>query len=304
MTRIMTLAEYSLSAISLMGVNSVYSEVIYTDIEDIELDFNNAFCFLDIDDNGTDDFQFIKFSGSYTWSSSFGETQLRNFDWIIIQPQTSAGITVNEIAGYSFTNYFSYVSYRPFALSNGVLINESIDFNRNEGLELMASRIDILPGAIGWMDGGYWYPVIEDHFVGIHFVDADLNYHYGWIRCSVLDSAEILIIKDFAYETEIEHTILAGDTISYVSVEDSKLNDRISVYSYGSKLYLKLNERGELPDISIYDLNGKNIFTTKLESNFVEIDLNNYPTDYYLISINGKNWNFTKKVFIYSNTQG
>ncbi|MBK7035135.1 MAG: hypothetical protein IPH42_02020 [Bacteroidetes bacterium] len=84
-------------------------------------------------------------------------------------------------------------------------------------------------------------------------------YHYGWIRLDVKDSGRELVIKDFAYETECDHPIVAGDTISYVDVEDENKLDAV-VYSFENTIYINVSELQKL-EIDIYDLTGRLIYS-------------------------------------------
>jgi hypothetical protein len=125
-------------------------------------------------------------------------------------------------------------------------------------------------------DAGYWWPSMEDHYLGVHFVDAGSNYHYGWIRCSVLDSAEVLVIKDFAYETETDHPIIAGDTVSYVGIENFTNSISATVYSFSKDIYI-LTETIQNTEVVIYNLNGKQIISNVLQSKSESISMKNYP---------------------------
>jgi hypothetical protein len=244
-----------------------------------------------MDNNGIDDFFFLKYSGTYLWSSGSGWTELRRLNFIIIDPLSGA----NQVAGRSFSTPYFYYDYWPYALSEGYIINSDLDFN-TYGFTI-ASRIDPLPIGGGVMHAGYWWPSIEDHYLGVHFIDTDSNYHYGWIRCSVLDSAEVLIIKDYAYETEIEHPIVAGDTVSYVGINEIENTLHASVYSFGKNIYLHLDAFTK-SQVMISDLNGKVLITEDMERSNQIIDMSKYASGIYLVTILQGDKQFNKRVFI------
>lgn len=274
MKRKFKILDYSLLATSMLaGRSPLEGDVIYTNIDDIILDDNYENYLIDLNDDGIGDFEFTKFSGTYLFFTSSGFTELRNFDWITITPKNNDGEDYNEIAGKSSSTYFSYLVYWPYALSNGMLIDDNLNFNQIAGVELLASRIDLYPGGAVISGNGYWYPEIEDQFVGVRFLDLDSNFHYGWIRCSVMDSGEVLVIKDFAYETQIEHPIIAGDTISYVSIEPVNLIGT-NIYSFGKTLYIISEQLMVHAELSIFDLNGNSVYQEELNCKTAVLKLN------------------------------
>lgn len=299
MERKFTLKAYSTlaSAVLLQSVST--GEVIYTDISDIVIDDAYEEYHMDIDDNGTEDFRFIKFSGSYTWWTSSGFTEPRFFNDLRVDLFNSTGIfEYNQIAGISFSTYFSYMNYWPYALPTGAMVGGGLQF-QDGFVQHMASRIDIGNGT-SWVhdkDAGYWWPSSEDHYLGVQFIDSDSNYHYGWIRCSVLDSAEVLIIKDFAYETAIEHPIVAGDTVSYVGINNLENLIGATVYSFGKDIYI-LTETFQNTELIISDLNGKQIINDILQNNNESISLSQYPAGIYFVTLLNDEKRFDKKVFI------
>ncbi len=288
-----SLKAYSSIATVILLQKDVVADVIYSDIEDIILDESFESYNLDMDFNGELDFWFFKYSGTYLWSSGSGWTELRRLNLIVIDPLSEA----NQVAGNSFSTIYSYYKYWPYALSPGYLINNNLDFH-TYGFT-MASRVDIGNGT-SWThdkDAGYWWPSMEDHYLGVHFVDAGSNYHYGWIRCSVLDSAEVLVIKDFAYETETDHPIIAGDTVSYVGIENFTNSISATVYSFSKDIYI-LTETIQNTEVVIYNLNGKQIISNVLQSKSESISMKNYPAGVYLVTLLNDGNRFDKKVFI------
>lgn len=294
-----TLEAYSAFATTLLLKASVSAEVVYTDIPDVILDESYDEYHMDIDDNGTEDYRFTKWSGSYVWSSSFGSIELRFGNILHIDLFNSTGVfEYNQVAGLSFSTYYSYYDYWPFALPFGAFINNDMDF-KDGAVQIMASRIDLGNG-IDWVpikEYGYWWHITEDHYLGVHFVDNDNNYHYGWIRCSVLDSAEVLVIKDFAYETEIEQQIIAGDTVSYIGIEGFTDSIEATVYSFRTDINIH-SESFRNTDVIIYDLKGKQLINKSLQNTNEVISMKNYPSGVYLVTLLNDGKRFDKRVFI------
>lgn len=300
MQRTFCLKEYSLLAFVVLLNNEAESEVVYTDIEpDIALTENSDFYSLDMDNNGTEDFVFNKQSGATIWWTPSGSDYQLNFLEICrVQPHDSLGLgeNKNQIAGYSFSTYFSYYAYWPFALTQSVLINNSLDFNNGWGQKL-ARRKGPYPDN-GEGDGyGYWWPSMEDHYLGVQFIDAESNYHFGWVRCSVLDSAEVLIIKDYAYETEMKHPIVAGDTVSYVDINDPENSLDATVYSFNRNIYIYLPQFSN-SEIIISDMWGKKIIQQEIKKENEIINLQNESPGLYIVTLLRKHERFVKKVVI------
>lgn len=295
----MSISDYSLLAVTLAGLQNSNAEVIYTDIEDVILDFDYEEYYCDLDLDGVDDFRFIKFSGTFIYStSSSSATELRRFNSIRMRPGTNLGIAYNSIAGGSISTYWGFPNYLPYPLETGETIDADLQFNQNLGTHFLASRLDKLPAEIGWMHTGYWYPSLEDRYVGVHFRDIDNQYHYGWIRCSVLDSAEVLVIKDFAYETEINYPIVAGDTTQYVGISSESQTNTALVYAFGSHLYVKLISLNNAADIKIHDTQGRMVYATQIGQSYNDIDLSGLPAGNYMITLVHNETLLTKQVFI------
>lgn len=293
------LKTYSAFASAFLIIGNAQAEVEYTDIEpDFILDSDWDSEGVDMDNNGTIDFAFLNFSYSwYTFGYSFIEK-------IFAGPY---GTPQNEIAGTQIVAYF------PYALAYGEFIDSSLSF-QNYGFQRMAYRIfheletwggDIL--YFTW-EGGFWYPEMLDHYLGVHFIDENADYHYGWIRCDIKDEGRTLVIKDYAYEKYIDHEIIAGDTVGYqpfghdtIVLNPGTVIENIltgaNVYSFENKIYIQLPLKSSNVIVKVYDLKGGEIYTCELQNQFAEININ-APKGIYLVEIIAKEGNFTKKVYM------
>ena len=65
----------------------------------------------------------------------------------------------------------------------------------------------------------FWQDIQTDRFIGIRFQDGLDRTHYGWIRCDAPDSGRVLVIKDYAYETQAGVGIIAGDMGEPVGIQ-------------------------------------------------------------------------------------
>jgi hypothetical protein len=297
----MSLKEYGkMVAVFLSVTKVIKGQVVYTDIDpDVILQDNDSGFSLetfgiDMDEDGLEDFVFINFTNSDAWY--IGESA-----FMIERIWAGAWDTfVNGIAAKStyIIPYDTYYEYYPYAFEKSVLINQSWNFEGN-GYQRMAHRaIKHLASFTFYITGGYWFPEKEDHYLGIRFKDTEDNMHYGWIRCTVQDTGRTLIIKDYAYEQQPDHPIFAGDTVSYVPVQEHENSATISVYSFENKVIINTSENvGNEMLISVFDSTGKKIRKVKSNQQHTEITLN-VPQGIYAVEVTSEGNTFVRKVFL------
>ncbi|MBK7441906.1 MAG: T9SS type A sorting domain-containing protein [Bacteroidetes bacterium] len=297
------LSDYSAFAITFLCLHSADAKVVYTDIEpDYVLDSDWDHAVLDIDGNGTGDFWF--------WNISY-YTSFTGMNYIEKLWAGAIGDSRNEIAGemlYPVTMY-----YKPYAIEEGLIINSAMSF-QNWGYQRMAWKITHTNHTWGGgsvyivQSGGYWFPEKTDHYLGIHFVDGDEKYHYGWIRCSVLDSGRTLIIKDYAYERFVDSAIVAGDLLGIepnvtfnpevlqtdITVQ---LENKTLVYSFNNMLYFNLPLSIGNTDYIIYNLAGSAVFSGKFNGQHAEVNVN-LPAGTYIVEFILNGYKHSQKIII------
>lgn len=297
------LSEYSAFAITFLGIHSADAKVVYTDIEpDYVLDSDWDHAVLDIDENGTGDFWF--------WNISY-YTSFTGMNYIEKLWAGAIGDSRNEIAGVS--TYPVTMYYKPYAIEEGLIINSEMSF-QNWGYQRMAWKIIHTNHTWGGgtvyivQSGGYWFPEKTDHYLGIHFVDGDEKYHYGWIRCSVLDSGRTLIIKDYAYERFVDSAIVAGDLMGIepnVTFNPEVLQTDIRVqpenntlvYSFNNMLYFNLPLSNGNTDYKIYSLAGSAVFSGEFNGQHAEVNVN-LPAGTYIVELILNGYKHSQKIII------
>lgn len=274
--------------------DSSNAQAIYTDIEpDIEIQFEGQTAFVDMDNDGTLDFGFLKTSAttSFTLVSSTQIRYLRRF-WAGPEIETNevAGIMVTHGAGYG-TTYF------PYALYENDEIEEDLSF-QNWGYQVLGSGFYLTDGSWNY-HLGKWSPDIDSAFLGVHFKGNDDCMHYGWIRCTMADSINRFIIHDYAFESKCETGILAGDTIGdTVTIAIEEINSlNATVYAFNNSVHINLNKAIRDAKINIYNLNGKMIYSNKINNQFTQIKLDEPKGVYVVKLIAGEN-QFVKKIYL------
>ena len=289
------LQEYSLLATTFIICHQpVKGEIIYTDIDpDIILDNDEESALIDMDGNGVFEFIFSKLMDSFPYYSIELE-----FSALIAGVYGSAH---NEIAAeYTLrgsaasTTYFIYL---PSCFTTGDVIGNGLSFYEDDFLKLAVSYWTIAGDF--FKNDGNWWPNKEDKYLGVHFLDDANEYHYGWIRMSVIDSAEQLIIKDYAYEGNIESTIIAGKTFSDAIYYDED-SPEISILYFGNQLHIEFiqTESEKLHSkLNIYNMNGQLCLSKSLNVLNEHIELH-LPSGIYLACVEIKENIITKQFII------
>lgn len=283
----------SMAGVFLIMQNNSIAQAIYTDIEpDIEIFFDGQTAGIDIDNSGTFDFAFLKTSASYEYATT-------SFTFQLFRHRLWAGpeIITNSIAGEMVTHGAGgSTTYFPYALNFDDTINSDLSF-QNWGFQIMAWGFSESDGDWNYFLGK-WSPNIDNGYLGVKFLGGDGCIHYGWIRCSTVDSAKTLVIHDFAYETKCETSIKAGDIIGDTSVVIEEINTlNATVYSFGSNIFVNLNEQLNDTEILIFDLSGKEVYSGKLINQYSQIELLE-PKGAYIVALISGEKKHSQKIFI------
>lgn len=286
------LQEYSLLASTIiLSHQTVNGEIIYTDLDpDIILDIHEESALIDMDGNGNFEFIFSKLIGGFPYYSIDLE-----FSALFAGVYGSAH---HEIAAeYSLrgsaasTTYFVYL---PSCFNIDDAIGNGLSFYEDDFLDLAIGYWTVA-GDFFKHDGNWW-PNKEDKYLGVHFLDDANEYHYGWIRMSVIDSASQLIIKDYAYEDNIETAIIAGktfgDEVNFVEDQSD-----FSILYYENQLHIEIAQTENLfLKLNIYNMNGQLCLFKKLNSLQDHIELH-LPSGNYFACVETKE-NLVTKQFI------
>jgi len=288
------LIQYSaISACFLALHQNAKGQAIFTDIDpDISIQYNGQTVGIDMDNNGTFDFAFLKTSGSYAYATTY-------FTFLLFGHRIWAGpeIIENEIAGEMVTHGAGYgTTYFPYALNFGEAINEDLSF-QYWGFQVMGSGFYESDG--DWNNKlGKWSPDIDSVFLGVRFFTNDECLHYGWIRCTTTDSTKRLIIHDDAYENKCDVGIIAGDIIGDTTGVNILNTNLIlaDIFSFGKTINIKTKDVNIF--LNIFDLNGNQLVNTKIKNNLTMIDMDVYSKGVYVVKLNNAAGQMGKRVFI------
>ena len=176
------LAKYGLLTAGILGAPEADAAIIYTDeVPDFAGVIGSQY-FLDLNNDGADDFRIWHNGSSNLYISPLGST--------------------NEVLGSGGTT-FAY----PFALSAGATISSGAGGFFNNGFAGGFQSLNY-----GSCSFGNWCSV-TDRYIGLRF-DIGGNIHYGWVRLDVNNAGSVWSVKDYAYENVMGMDIDAGEMSS------------------------------------------------------------------------------------------
>ncbi|MBK6730443.1 MAG: T9SS type A sorting domain-containing protein [Bacteroidetes bacterium] len=290
-----SLTQYSLAAGAILAPVAAFSQAVYTDIDpDIILDEPGEHWGFDLDDDGLNDFNFFNtLLQSYMWP--IGDASAYRI-WVGAFDTMQNGIAGSQktILGY----YGTFYQYYPFALDSGITVDQYLNFENWNYQRVACQTFFVFGSSIVSWTGGNWFPNKTENFLGFRFTNEEAIQHYGWIRCSVIDSGHTLIIHDYAYESKPDTPILTGDTIgdtTTVSVNNLE-NLNAVVYSFNKNIYIQLKEYNDA-EYFIYDISGRLVYNARIknETTICNIEL----PGVYLINIKtAKGKQFSKKLVV------
>lgn len=268
---------------------NINSSVIVTDIDpDTVINVDGEFFLLDMDNNLINDFIIFKDSGVYSFEG-YSSTTIRFRQFIGAGPQ---GTFQNKLlAGHYYNSWNGAEYYQPYPLLPGELISGDEQFY-NFGVQVIcaAHYKNFYSDPVLHTGPGYWrgfdFDGIENRYLGVSFVDDESNRYYGWIRCSTADSMKAIIIHEFAYESSPNVPIVAGDTVSYVSINELNVASGLVIWNYGSNVYY---QNPDYHDSVLKILNnvGVVVYNTPLTSISGSINLDFLPKGMYFLVISG-----------------
>ncbi|MEZ5013823.1 MAG: T9SS type A sorting domain-containing protein [Chitinophagales bacterium] len=291
------LTAYSAAALwFIVQGKSAYTQVIYTDVDpDIVLDEALESAGLDIDNNGTIDFAFLNSSFTY-YNGSWLSYRLTQD--LLVGPYSAlngiAGNSVHFSSGYGGVNLTF-----PYALHSYTHIGGEMEWH-NGGTQVMALKRFYKDGDIlNYYNQCFWFNFDIQSSVNrnlaIKFIDLGGIIHYGWIRCSVLDSGRTLIIHDYAYNAEPETGLLAGTLISTIQTQENNLD--ATVYSFDKDIYIIIKDT-EVANATVTNLNRQVVLSLRCNKNYTVIPMVDYPPGVYFVHVQQGEKGLSKKVLI------
>jgi hypothetical protein len=287
-----SLKEYStLAGVILTCGKLSMGQVIYTDLEpDIILDAGNLY--IDLDDNLINDFNFKK---------------------IILQNSNTSDIICYSTAIFGFTcvNTGNSIIGTEVILGNDIVsplnygdpINNSAQFNDDywQYITLKDREIGCLYSnplsPWDYANLGNWAASIdEDKYIGVKFKGEDENcVYYGWVRCVLSDSLDILTIKDFAYNSNCGTGLIAGMLITET---ENKIIIEPHIRLVGDEIFIEIDESQVNANCKVVNLAGQVVKSVNLSSAISIFNIADLPSGILIFKLYDANLSYTKKVFL------
>ncbi len=293
------LQSYSALVAGLIAADAAYGEIVYTDVnpdEDVlgdttAVSYNSDECGyyeIDLDDDG-----------NYDYTLKVRSDQAHGAGWLIPEGD-------NEYVNITNGNFAK-------PLDAGTYIGED-DTTEWKGLVVYPNGYNYLGTlttyGVSAADGGGGMTGKTDKYLGLKFYIGS-SAHYGWLRMDVRNDSRIYTVKDFAYESTADESIIAGDTATTVadtattdttdtttSIVENNLFSSVKVYTSGSQLNIQLsNDIDPDAEVKMYNLSGTEIFADRIKSAESSFNIN-ASSGIYIVKIKLEEGILTKKIIL------
>jgi len=253
--------KYGAMSAAILGAADVAGQVVYTDVEPDEVIATGGSFNIDLNDDGTNDFNPQVFdaaggAGAVLFPTGSGSNG-------------NQGSNGNGFVGFANGN-FEY----PSNLSAGAVIDGAAAF-------LTDARGDLNFYGCAY-SGSQFCDGVVDGYMGVSFELAG-NTHYGWIRVDLSADASTFTIKDFAFNATPDGAIEAGEGI--LGVDDFSASTIRHYFNYDTKV-LTLNSQAALKDVVLYNVLGQESYRSTISSNISEHSLSGLQSGIYIAKIN------------------
>lgn len=274
------LLQYSTLSTAFLLAGKVEAQTEYHEFDPYLPLTNASEVFIDVNDDGVDDFSF-EFAKSWGTSSTgyAGDNFIFNAKQFGENEMMIASLPAVEFYSSIFTVYCSF----PSTLGVKQLAeNTIIDVFKEFGKADVMARVDQCGfyGADGeqgeWLlEGG-----TKDYFVG--FRTNDISGYYGWMRIRHYDFGDVDYVKDFYLNDAIGSGVQTPDLENMVAPAPDNLN---LFYGGDGKLMLEFNAASDEDSLQEYRVILRNtIFTSELTATICETTL---PGNYITVNKTG-----------------
>ncbi len=268
------------------------AEVIYTDVNPDETYDTDGDAFeIDLNLDGYADFKIGIVSvinpGVFTTLSGGSFSGL--FQDVFIYPLNGA------VAGSLGVSSYAY----PYALDAGAMINASLAWQSNsyQSMVYYLAALDFPgPGSVSvYLEFGNWAGE-SDKYLGLR-LDIGADKYYGWARLDVDENHHAFTIKDYAFQSNIDQAIEAGQS---VGVHNVIQNSELTAYSFNNTINIAVKDlQTNGATVKIFNVDGQVVYQNQLDLSGMQIQLNNEATGNYTLQIvTEENSVYTKQLYI------
>ncbi len=270
------IAKYTAVAGAVVAATGANAQIVYTDVNpDYTHDADSLGAFsiypLDLNNDATVDF----LVASRDTTTANGRVR------VSLAVPYGAG---NAVAGETPTAY-------DYALA--LDINSMVDTTLNwiAASNTMAYNVD---GANPYNEN--WNGV-TDKYLGLKFVVAG-NTHFGWARLDVDALADLIVVKDYAYNATPGVGIMTGNM--GVGLTETQVENLVKFINQSNNtVQVVLN--GDLTNgqVSVVSSVGQIVSSNSITENTFSVDLNNLSSGIYLVNVAFAEGSMTKKIIVH-----
>ena len=278
------------------GITSAFTaanaQVVYTDVNpDYLLTGNFNSYSLDLNNDSFEDFTLTAIdtlisylSSGYTYNAQITGAALRNpvlsNSWLI---NTSSGLPTPLSQGDNIGNSGFFAS--SYSSSVGVPIIAQFDY------EYLLNGVTISSYNSTFGD----FSFDQEGILGLKF-NINGSIHYGWARIEVTSSGSISI-KDYAYESTPDSSIIAGDNGSGLVGISSNL-DGVEVTMLNNNLQVLNNSSYKELQLTVTNISGQTVINSQLNNPTETIGMNEFASGIYLAKVNSESKSYIKKIYV------
>jgi hypothetical protein len=268
------LKSYSAIAGTLVAAaNTANAQIIYTDvIPDASVNTGGTYN-LDLDNDGTADFQFAVTHGTYMYG-----TLPVTYDVGILSP--GPGNAIDTISGGAVAHNLNDP------------INASLAWVDDAGAAYQLLGISIFGGAY---TGGNFLGQ-TNKYLALRFKIGS-NDHYGWARIDMDAGATNITVKDYAYDGTPNTMIPAGATVSVGINENNDLAKNVIIFSNDKAIHVNVNDNSN-GLISVTNTLGQEVSKVEITESQNLISMENASAGIYFVTVTQGSSKTTKKVII------
>ncbi len=288
------IASYLSGAGALLLSVQAKGQVLYTDLQpDIivgDLSWGGQLnYFLDINQDGIDEYKFEYFNDNQSFCGSggaYGPNYYGGFSFVNIDPISFGNAVYFGLApGAVFTGSSCYSQPFAFDLGNTPAINQATKWIQGQLMfweEYTCSGFPVCESR--WPSG--------NKFVALRMQIGNANY-MGWIRAEL--AGNVVILKDFAFCNTPNVSLPMGAMSLNVGIQQL---DAIAVVEFQQlQMSLSFSEIPRNATLHLYNLTGEEIFSSSCNSK--EISYLFAVPGVYLIQVETETGRYSKKLFVH-----
>ncbi len=265
--------------IAVMFSVSANAQIVYTDVNpDETINTNGGVYALDLNNDGLTDYTIT-------------------FTTTIFASKTNKFITITPLGANKVGTDYIY----PSALPLNTLIDSSSFTWLGSANQHLISRLWFQPPnqqPALWQYRGNWNGV-SNKYIPLQ-LDLGSQNIYGWARLDAATDAASFTVKDYAYNSIPNQSILAGQTMTTGIIENS-LASSIDLFPNPADKHLTidLGSSHKNVQLNIADITGKVVYATKAtDTQKVEVNTSEFAEGIYMVQIQAGGFWGTKKLIV------